>query len=70
MVERVKFQWISFLPYSDKRKQLLKMTFLVNDHNVSVIYIDINAIPLCFDLNILQQDAQNLDWKQKMLSPI
>ena len=71
MIERVKFQWISFLPYSDKREQLLKMTFLVNEHNVwSVIYIDINAIPLCFDLNIFQQDAQNSDWKQKMLSPI
>ena len=30
--------------YSDKRKQLLKMTFLVNEQNVSVMYIDINAL--------------------------
>ena len=42
--------------YSDKRKQLLKMTFLVNEQNVSVMYIDINAISLCLDLNIFQQD--------------
>ena len=34
------------LPYSDKRKQLLKMKFLVNEQNVSVMYIDINAISL------------------------
>ena len=32
------------------------MTFLVNEQNVSVMYIDINAISLCFDLNISQQD--------------
>ena len=32
------------LLYSDKRKQLLKMTFLVNEQNASVMYIDINAI--------------------------
>ena len=44
------------LPYSDKRKQLLKMTFLENEQNVSVMYIDINAISLCLDSNILQQD--------------
>ena len=44
------------LPYSDKRKQLLKMTFLVNEQNVSVMYIDINAISLYIDLNIFQQD--------------
>ena len=43
------------LPYSDKRKQLLKMTFLVNEHNVSVMYIYINVLS-CFDLNIFQQD--------------
>ena len=42
------------LLYSDKRKQLLKMTFLVNEQNVSVMYIDINAITLCLDLNIFQ----------------
>ena len=41
---------------SDKRKQLMKMKFLVNEPNVSVMYIDINAISLYFDLNIFQQD--------------
>ena len=46
----------AILPYSDKRKQLLKMTFLVNEQNVSVMYIDINAISLCLDLNIFRQD--------------
>ena len=45
-----------FLPYSDKRKQLLKMKFLVNEQNVSVIYIDINAISIFLDINIFQQD--------------
>ena len=44
------------LPYNDKRKQLLKRTFLVNDQNVSVMYIDINAISGCPDLNVFQQD--------------
>ena len=39
-----------------KRKQLLEMTFLVNEQNVSVMYIDINAISLCLDLNRFQQD--------------
>ena len=34
----------SNLPYSDKRTQLLKITFLVNEQNVSVMYIEINAI--------------------------
>ena len=29
--------------YSDKRKQILKIKFLVNEQNVSVMYIDINA---------------------------
>ena len=33
----------TLLPYNDKRKQLLKMTFLINEQNVSVMYIDINA---------------------------
>ena len=33
----------TLLPYNRKRKQLLKMTFLVNEQNVSVMYIDINA---------------------------
>ena len=48
----------AILPYSDKRKQLLKMKFLVNEQNVSVMYmnIDINAISICLDLNIFQQD--------------
>ena len=49
----------AILPYSEKRKQLLKMTFLINEQNVSVVYIvhiDINAISLCLDLNIFQQD--------------
>ena len=27
------------LPYSDKRKQLSNMTFLINEQNVSVMYI-------------------------------
>ena len=45
------------LPYSDKRKQLLKMTFLVNEQNVCVMYIDINVILLCLDLNIFQQEG-------------
>ena len=44
------------LPYSDKREQLLKITRLVNEQNVSVTYIDINAISLYLDLNIFQQD--------------
>ena len=44
------------LPYSDKRKQLLKMKFLVNEQNVSGLYIDINAISLCLGINIFQQD--------------
>ena len=40
--KRGKGKWISpILPYSDKRKQLLKITFLVNEQNVSVLYIDI-----------------------------
>ena len=43
-------------PYSDKRKQLSKMMFLINEQNVSVMYIDINAVSLCLDLNIFQQD--------------
>ena len=33
------------------------MTFPVNDQNVSVMYIDINAILLYLDLNIFQQDG-------------
>ena len=58
----------ALLPYSDNRKQLLKtILFLVNAQNVSVMYIDINVISLCLDLNIFQQDecvsAQNSDWK-------
>ena len=44
------------LPYSDKWKQLLKMKFLLNELNVTVMYIDINAISLYLDLNIFQQD--------------
>ena len=32
------------------------MMFLVNEQNVSAMYIDINAIPLFLDLNIFQQD--------------
>ena len=31
------------LPYFDKRKQVMKVVFLINEQNVSVIYIDINA---------------------------
>ena len=42
------------LPYCDKRKQLLEIIFLANDQHVSVMYIDINAISLCLDLNIFQ----------------
>ena len=44
------------LPYSDIRTQLSKMPFLVNEQNVSVMYIHINAISLRLDLNIFQQD--------------
>ena len=40
----------------DKRKQLFEMKFLINEQNVSVMYIDINAISLYLDLNIFQQD--------------
>ena len=62
------------LPYSDKRKQLLKMTFLVNEQNVSVIYIDINRILSYLDLNIFQQDecfCSKLGMElEYMLSPI
>ena len=36
----------AFLPYSDKRKQLLKIIFSVNEQNVTVMFIDINAISL------------------------
>ena len=43
----------TFLPYSDKREKLLKITFLVNEQNVSVMYIDINVI---LTLDIFQQD--------------
>ena len=32
------------------------MTFLVNEQNVSVMYIDINVISLYLDLSIFQQD--------------
>ena len=32
------------------------MMFLINEQNVSVVYIDINAVSLCLDLNIFQQD--------------
>ena len=39
-----------------KRKQLLKITFLVNEQNVSVMYIDISAMSWCLDWNIFQQD--------------
>ena len=42
---------LHILLYSDKRKQLLKMSFLVNVQNVSVMYIDNNAI-LYLDLNL------------------
>ena len=52
------FSW-SILPYSDKhdkRKQLLKVKCFVNEQNVFVMYIDINAISLCLDFNIFQQD--------------
>ena len=48
--------YMCMLPCNDKRKQLLKMTFLVNEQNVSVMYIDINAISLYLDLDIFQQD--------------
>ena len=32
------------------------MKFLVNEQDVSVMYIDINAISLCLDVIIFQQD--------------
>ena len=45
------------LPYNVKRKQLLKMIFLVNEQDVSVIYIGINAeYHYILILNIFQQD--------------
>ena len=47
---------ITVLPYSDKRKQLLKMKFFINEQNVSVMYSDINAISWCLDWNIFTQD--------------
>ena len=34
----------------------MKITFLLNEQNVSVMYIDIHAILGCLDLNIFQQD--------------
>ena len=43
------------LPYSVKRKQLLEVKFLVNEQNVSVMYIDINPISF-LDITIFQQD--------------
>ena len=43
------------MPYSDKKKQLLKMTFLVYQ-NGSVKYIDFNAISLWLGINIFQYD--------------
>ena len=47
---------VQTVPYNDIRRQLLKMTFLVNEQNVSVMNIDINAISGCLDFNIFQQD--------------
>ena len=32
------------LPYFDKRQQVMKVLFLINEQNLSVIYIDINVI--------------------------
>ena len=32
------------------------MTFLINEQNVFVMYIDINAISWCRDLSIFKQD--------------
>ena len=50
---RIKFfAFCTILLYSDKRKQLLKVTFFVNEQNVSVMYVDFNAISLCLELNI------------------
>ena len=46
----------AILPYSEKKEATLEITFPVNEQNVSVVYIDINAISLCLDLNIFQQD--------------
>ena len=37
----------SMLPYFGKRKQVTKVTFLVKEQNVSVIYTDINGISWC-----------------------
>ena len=39
--------FISIMPYADKREQLLKMIFLVNEQTVFVVYFEINAISLC-----------------------
>ena len=54
------------LTYPDKRKQLLKMTFLVNEQNASVMYIAIYAISLCLDLmsfSRMSVSAPKSDWK-------
>ena len=45
------------------------MTFPVNEQNVSVMRIDINALSLSLDLNIfsrMNDPAPNLEWKQNM----
>ena len=34
----------TILPYFGKRKQVTKVTFLVKEQNVSVIYTDVNGI--------------------------
>ena len=43
------------LPYSDKRKQLLKND-ISRKWAKCVVYMDINTISLYIDLNIFQQD--------------
>ena len=40
------------LPYFGKRKQVTKVTFLVKEQNVSVIYTDVNGISECLILHI------------------
>ena len=46
-----------YCPSLTKGSNSWKMTFLVNEQNVSVMFSDINAISLYFDLSIFQQDV-------------
>ena len=39
------------LPLFDKREQVMQVIFFINERNVSVMYIDINAISSYLDFN-------------------